>query len=210
MQNVEIGSTLKASQGGVSLAQAYRAVLILSDDKEPLIQIEQQFTSGAWGGCGQWALSTLTDNGVIDGLSIDYGQRWQIDSGLSEALSEALIYVDCPQCIPSPEARAILDNASIGSAEDNAPIGSEYQSSEQRLEAKVHPHVVVVARIDCGENDTYHYQDISIADAKEKTIDTLNAEILENWDFADMDDVIDNDLVYIDHCLTSESPITIA
>ena len=223
-----LNSTLTAASGGVSLAQNYRAVLITGGE-HPLIQIDQQFDSGEWGGCGQWALSTLTDGGLIDGLSIDYGQRWGITSGLSEALAEALAYVDHPETIPSAEAQAILDNAAIG----NSAIGgsereAEYfranpevarlvasgkirkpETAEERLRAIIHPHVLVVGHKDGGEAEYFAYQNASIDSAEEETSHALVEAMMDELDMDSAEEIHEQGLTYIDQVMTSASPITI-
>ena len=67
-------------------------------DMGAIIYIEQPINrkcpaDGNWLGCGSWYLSTLLEGGVNDSLSIDYGQNWNIDSGLTNLVNEAVLYL---------------------------------------------------------------------------------------------------------------------
>jgi hypothetical protein len=41
---------------------------------------------------GGWYLDTLLDGGVNDSISIDYGQQWNVDSGMTAVINEACRY----------------------------------------------------------------------------------------------------------------------
>ena len=90
-QPYKVLGTLTAQLAGRTLAQQYRAILKLSEyDGQPVVVV-QQLCDGAdnWRGTGgQWYLSTLLEN-PTDAISIDYGQRWGIQSGLLAALTKA-------------------------------------------------------------------------------------------------------------------------
>ena len=81
----------------------YRATLERNDKDKLVVRIYQPtngangYTETEWSGCGTWALSTLLfgwpedlDNMPSDGLSIDFGQNWRIESGMRDALKEAI------------------------------------------------------------------------------------------------------------------------
>jgi len=90
---IVLSENLVASSRGKVLDKNYRAVLIRkpADEYSPngngdLIAIEQPFDD-RWGATGgYWYAETLLD-GPADGISIDWGQQWAVESGLLEALS---------------------------------------------------------------------------------------------------------------------------
>ena len=93
-----LSETLQASSRGKEIETPYRAVLI-RDNGHYVVSI-QQCVKGNWSGCGRWHLTTLLfgypinlGNKPNDGLSLDFGQEWQVDSGMLEALTNALEYI---------------------------------------------------------------------------------------------------------------------
>lgn len=88
-----LNENLVASNRGEVLGKNYRAVLIRkpADKYSPngngdVIAIQQPFDDHwGWTG-GHWYAETLLVN-PSDGISIDVGQGWQVDSGMLEALS---------------------------------------------------------------------------------------------------------------------------
>ena len=89
---------LQAEHHGEICDEAYRAVLI-NDKNSWLVRVEQQ-VRGEWSVCGRWNLSTLLfgfpvnmDSRPLDSLSIDFGQRWSICSGMRAALKNAIEYI---------------------------------------------------------------------------------------------------------------------
>ena len=89
-----LDSKLAASSKGEPIAESYRAVLAIWDQPieagRVVIRIERQNNHGLYDGVGAWHLSTLLHgDSVGDALSIDYGQQWQIDSGMRAAVFQA-------------------------------------------------------------------------------------------------------------------------
>lgn len=70
----------------------YRARLITSPERAPVLAIDQQFHTGEWGPTGgRWFLFSLyRDGNTADSISIDAGQNWGIDKGMKQAINEAL------------------------------------------------------------------------------------------------------------------------
>ena len=93
-----LSDSLKASSQGNASERAYRAMLVRHDETgKYAVMIQQGFADDSWNTCGVWNLSTLLfgwpaniDNRPGDGLSLDFGQQWQIDSGMREALAKAV------------------------------------------------------------------------------------------------------------------------
>jgi hypothetical protein len=213
-RKIVLSSELFASSEGKILSQRYRAVLILTPEDYPIIRVEQEFkASGKWGATGGgWRLETLLEGGVSDSISIDYGQRWSIASGMAEAVAEAAIYVDHPETIHGGLADEILANERIGCkpAPTNDPIGSDYQSSEQRIRAAVHNFISVCGHTDGDEEEWFNYQDMSIDQAEALVRDTLTQNLLEDYDYKTAEEIEEAGIVYIDTVLTAETQITIA
>ena len=95
-----LSETLKASSKGEAIKEPYRALLMRRKSDAAMIVKIQQRVKGEWSGCGQWGLSTLLfswppnlGNKPNDGLSLDFGQQWQIDSGMIEALEKAVKHI---------------------------------------------------------------------------------------------------------------------
>lgn len=82
-----ISENLQARSNGRLIADKYRAVLFFdaSDIEGATIKFYQPIR-GQWYGVGSWYLSTLTD-GAQDGLYIDFGQNWLIESGIIDAVT---------------------------------------------------------------------------------------------------------------------------
>lgn len=96
---VTLKEGLKVSVGGKDSSKNYRAVMRYTAHDTPgklVVVVQEYFPSlDEWRNTpGQWYLSTLLEGGKIrDSISIDAGQRWQVDSGLSEALTNAIQYL---------------------------------------------------------------------------------------------------------------------
>jgi hypothetical protein len=60
-----------------------------------ILGVEQPFDNGArFSPCSSWYISTLIQGGsVSDSIAIDYGQKWNIDSGLKAAVYEAVLFL---------------------------------------------------------------------------------------------------------------------
>ena len=92
-----LSETLPASSRGKEIYEAYRAVLVRDDDNQRLLVNVEQPIKGAWYPAGSWYLSTLLYGYPVDlhktandSISIDFGQQWQIDKGMREALLNAI------------------------------------------------------------------------------------------------------------------------
>jgi hypothetical protein len=84
---------LLASSKGKACDRPYRAVLV-QDELGVVFRVEQPIKGEWFPSGGGWYLSTLLERDTdYDGISIDFGQRWQIDSGLNDAIREACIYL---------------------------------------------------------------------------------------------------------------------
>ena len=81
---------LKASLNFEPIDGRYRAVLHEGDNGDDVIVVEQEI-NGAWHTTGgEWYVSTQTEDGIYDGISIDWGQKWSIASGMKDAINKAL------------------------------------------------------------------------------------------------------------------------
>ena len=93
-----LSETLQASSIGKPVLQSYRAILCRDEGGTGRFQVKiMQCVKGNWSCCGTWRLTTLLygyphnlNSGPSDGLSLDFGQQWQIDSGMREALEKAI------------------------------------------------------------------------------------------------------------------------
>jgi hypothetical protein len=83
-----LSEDLTASSRGRVLPQKYRAVLFKRDGKD-LIKVEQPIDGGWHSTGGAWNADDLL-NDVSDGISLDFGQQWSVDSGMILALRKAL------------------------------------------------------------------------------------------------------------------------
>ena len=77
----------------------YRAVLVNEDRTRPEIRIEQLLPDGHWRQAGNWYLCSLLSDEfgppVDDSISLDFGQNWNITSGMRAAITEACaIFLD--------------------------------------------------------------------------------------------------------------------
>ena len=104
-EKIVLSGALVPSSHGKVLPEFYRAILIRKpagkyspNGNGDVIAIEQPFEDrwGPTGGC--WYAETLLDD-PTDGISIDRGQRWHIESGMLAAL-------DRYQTIRSTEQRS--------------------------------------------------------------------------------------------------------
>ena len=93
-----LSENLIASSKGKPIDTPYQAVLVQndSDGQHYIVQIKQ-YLRGEWHMIGTWRLSTLLfsfpanlGNKPNDGLSLDFGQQWQIDAGMLDALKNAV------------------------------------------------------------------------------------------------------------------------
>lgn len=82
---------LKAASHGKELERPYRAVLTQRNNRW-YITIDQPIGDDWCPTSGQWALGTLLAD-MPDSIFIDFGQRWEITSGLRKALLEALTII---------------------------------------------------------------------------------------------------------------------
>ena len=88
----QLTGELQASSKGETIADPYCAYLAEKEGKALIVITKTRFGVPS-GACGSWYLSTLLEGeGIADGLSIDYGQQWQIDSGMRAVIFEAAIY----------------------------------------------------------------------------------------------------------------------
>lgn len=83
-----LSEDLTASSRGRVLPQKYRAVLYKRDGKD-LIKVEQPINGGWHSTGGYWNADDLL-NSMSDGISLDWGQQWSVDSGMILALRKAL------------------------------------------------------------------------------------------------------------------------
>ncbi len=88
MQSIVLESKVYGGVGGGERS-LYRAALE-HDKGGAVIAIYQPFKNGEYGRCGSWYLTTLLEGGSRDSLSIDYGQKWSISSGMTGAINEAV------------------------------------------------------------------------------------------------------------------------
>ena len=82
-----LSEDLTASSRGRVLPQKYRAVLFKRNGKD-LIKVEQPINGGWHPTGGSWYADDLL-NDVSDGISLDRGQQWSVDSGMILALAKA-------------------------------------------------------------------------------------------------------------------------
>ena len=92
-----LSDNLKASSRGKAIEKPYRAMLVQDDETMHHLVVILQKVKDKWSVCGTWRLTTLLfsypmnlDTRVSDGLSLDFGAQWKIDSGMREALLVAL------------------------------------------------------------------------------------------------------------------------
>lgn len=83
---------LKAASYGKELERPYRAVLTRRNNRW-YITIEQPIGDDWCPTSGQWILGGLLAADMPDSIFIDFGQRWEITSGLRKALLEALTII---------------------------------------------------------------------------------------------------------------------
>ena len=87
-----LNSNLQASSEGKAIAKPYDAVLFIRRGVW-IVGVRQPFDWGMQLTPGQWALETLLENPNQDGISIDWGQKWQIDSGMVNALTQVIAFL---------------------------------------------------------------------------------------------------------------------
>jgi hypothetical protein len=88
-------TTALVARHGPQTLTGYRAVLLRDKGGKAILSIEQPIKDGFYG-CGRWRLSTLLDRfqrrdggSIYDGLSLDHGQDWYIETGIKAAIIEA-------------------------------------------------------------------------------------------------------------------------
>jgi hypothetical protein len=113
-------NTASASSNGRSCGE-YRAIVVCGDDGA-IIRLEQPFGNNErWGAAGSWYLETLFNEGKghSDGISIDFGQKWQVDSGMRAIINEAILF--CVGLVNEDEEReASIKDAALDYWKDTA------------------------------------------------------------------------------------------
>lgn len=95
-----LNHSLKASSHGKVIETPYRAIMEKDKKGKWIVKIQQEIKGKFHTTPGQWYLQTLLfgyPTNVLhqpsDNASIDFGQSWNIDSGMLYALNEAVKYI---------------------------------------------------------------------------------------------------------------------
>jgi len=94
-QKIVLSENLVASIQGKEILRRYRAVLSNSCSQgDDFCVVVEQPINGCWHATGgYWYLDTLLED-PSDGIYLDWGQRWSVDSGMLEALAKAAQIID--------------------------------------------------------------------------------------------------------------------
>lgn len=89
-----LSTDLYASFEGKEIPDKYQAILFLRNGHW-IVGVCQGLPLGDFDLTpGQWYLTTLLEKpNQSDGISIDFGQKWQIDSGMQDALAQAVQFL---------------------------------------------------------------------------------------------------------------------